>query len=176
MFHMVCLSVKSPPPPFIFFIADEVQVWYPKFKEKAHWWFERPGLFVQAFGKVLSSFRKEFSSSQNNEFPHLGQRRFSVLVWFTASASLLSFQVFMSEYLYIPKTVHGWDSSFGKPGLSNVTGVEHQEIYATLEEVWMKSGRFESCTGMNESCTGMYIVHWPMLMSHALVWMCHSLV
>ena len=53
-------------------------------------------------------------------------------------------QVFMSHYLYV-LPIKGWDGAFGKPGLKNVSGVEHQEIYASLVAVWKQGSKSFFC-------------------------------
>ena len=45
----------------------------------------------------------------------------------------------MLRYVYV-QLVKYWDGSFGKPGLENVTGIYHQEIYASLRSAWQTHG------------------------------------
>ena len=52
----------------------------------------------------------------------------------------MTVQAFTSQYVQYPERA-GWDSSFGKPGLVNISGVEHQQIYAGLKTAWMRNGK-----------------------------------
>ncbi|XP_065197324.1 uncharacterized protein LOC135828822 [Sycon ciliatum] len=53
------------------------------------------------------------------------------------------YQVFMEEYLRIYKKGGWMDLDFGKPGLDNVTGgSSHQEVYASMQSLWMKDSSF----------------------------------
>eukprot|EP00117_Sycon_ciliatum_P028500 scpid54371/ scgid0629/ len=86
-------------------------------------------------------------SSQPFSISHLsiGKRVYASTETATSMASLLyqsftqqDFEKFMLNYLDFWPAI-GWDSSFGKPGLVNVTGIEHQEIEADLVAVWRKN-------------------------------------